>query len=75
MNRNRNQSASQTGNALQPYQGDGSPTSLGASNMSTATARTAWSNKGDPYGTPTPLSKQTAGSFYKFDDGPTRSQE
>lgn len=75
MNGNRNQSASQTGNALQSYKGQGSPTSLGATNMSTAAARTAWSNKGDPYGIPAPLSKQTSGSFYKFDDGPATRQE
>ncbi len=68
---NGNQSASQTGKALQPYTGTQSPSALGTANMSTAQARTAWSNKSDPYGTPAPLSKQTAGSFYKFDDAPS----
>jgi hypothetical protein len=66
---NGNQSAAQNqGQSQQPYRGVSSPRSLGATNMSTAGARTAWANQSDPYGTPTPLSKQTAGSFYNWDN-------
>jgi len=72
---NGNQSSQQTGQAIQPYRGVSAPRPLGATNMSSAQARTAWSNQSDPYGTPTPLSKQTAGSFYKWDDQPTQPFE
>jgi hypothetical protein len=66
---NGNQSSYQTGQALQGYKGPRAPRPLSSTNMSSAAARTAWSNESDPYGTPAPLSKQTAGSFYKWDDG------
>ena len=54
---------------MQPYryQGVSSPKALGSANASTAAARTAWANDSNPYGTPTPLSAQTSGSFYKWD--------
>ena len=68
---NGNQSSQQTGQSLQPYKGVNSPKSLGSQNQSTASSRTAWSNDSNPYGTPQPLSKQTAGSFYKWDDNST----
>jgi len=63
-------SSAQSG-GMQPYryQGVSSPKPLGSTNLSTASARTAWSNDSNPYGTPQPLSKQTSGSFYKWDDG------
>jgi len=63
-------SSAQGGN-MKPYRYEGyaSPKPLGSSNLSTASARTAWSNDSNPYGTPQPLSKQTSGSFYKWDDG------
>ena len=56
---------------MQPYryQGVTSPKGLGASNSSSAAARTAWANDSNPYGTPAPLNAQTAGSFYKWDSG------
>jgi hypothetical protein len=62
-------SAQQGGTQPYRYTGATSPKSLGSTNMSTAGARTAWANDSNPYGTPAPLSKQTSGSFYKWDDG------
>lgn len=55
----------------QPYRytGVSSPAGLGAKNSSSAAARTAWKNESNPYGTPTPLSKETSGSFYNWDAG------
>jgi hypothetical protein len=61
-------SAQNQGQSIQPYRGVTSPRPLGSTNMSSAQARTAWANQSDPYGTPTPLSKQTAGSFYNWGD-------
>lgn len=56
---------------MQPYRytGVSSPAGLGAKNSSSSAARTAWKNESNPYGTPTPLSKETSGSFYNWDAG------
>lgn len=51
------------------YTGVSSIKGQGAQNATTQGKRTAWTNDSDPYGTPQPLSKQTQGSFYKWDDG------
>lgn len=66
-------SAAQGGEYPKPYRYSGyqSIKGQGAQNSTTAGKRTAWTNDSDPYGTPLPLSRQTQGSFYKWDsDGP-----
>lgn len=64
-------SAAQGGEMPKPYRyaGVSSPKGLGSVNTTSQGKRTAWTNDSDPYGTPQPLSKQTQGSFYKWDDG------
>jgi hypothetical protein len=64
-------SAAQGGEMPKPYRyaGVSAPKGLGSVNATTQSKRTAWTNDSDPYGTPQPLSKQTQGSYYKWDDG------
>jgi hypothetical protein len=59
------------GGEMKPYRYAGytAPKALGSVNATTQGKRTAWTNDSDPYGTPQPLSKQTQGSYYKWDDG------
>ena len=64
-------SAQQGGAQPYRYQGVTAPKALGSVNASTATARTAWANETNQYGTPAPLSAQTSGSFYKWDSPST----
>ena len=64
-------SAAQGGEMPKPYRYAGytSPKGLGSVNATTQGKRTAWTNDSSDSGIPQPLSKQTQGSYYKWDDG------